>query len=120
MPVIKPLRPALQQAFLDCHSEGHQWVHMKGTVDPALAEPGMRAPLDMRTAIGRRSTCSSCGCERVRWYTRSGEVVNRYRYLDGYLHQRTTEDDYAPSRLEWRQRLVTQLFDELEPKRKRA
>jgi hypothetical protein len=56
----------------------------------------------------------------VRWYTRSGEVVNRYRMADGYYHKRSTPDDAAPSRLEWRQQLVITLFDDLgTPKRTR-
>jgi hypothetical protein len=48
--------------------------------------------------------------------------VNRYRMADGYYHKRTAPDDYAPSRLEYRQQLVITLFDDLgTPKRtKRA
>lgn len=110
--LTEPLRPALQQAFLDCHSDGHQWKHLRGTVDPSDAESGLGPPWGMQTAVGRRSTCTSCKCERIRWYTRSGEVVSRYRYQDGYLHKRATEDDWAPTRQEWRARLVEVLFAE--------
>jgi hypothetical protein len=118
-PLVQPTAK-LSAAYLDCHSEGHQWHHQPGKIDPLQAEPGMRSPFSMQ-AVGRRSHCTSCGAERIRWYTRYGEVVNRYRYSDGYLHKRTDPDDVAPSRLEWRQQLVTTLFDELgKPTRKRA
>ena len=103
----------LQAAFLDCHSEGHQWKHQPGRIDPIQAEPGMRAPFMMTSAVGRRSLCTSCTSERIRWYSRSGEVINRYRYAEGYLHKkRSLDDEPAPTRLEWRQRLVLTLFDE--------
>lgn len=118
--LIKPVNRELELAFLDCHSNGHQWRHEGGKLDPSEAEPGMRAPYGM-TAVGRRSVCNACACERIRWYARSGEVFNRYRYADGYLHKRTTPDDFAPSRLEWRQSFVVRLFGD-EPtttKRKR-
>jgi hypothetical protein len=52
--------------------------------------------------------------ERGRWYTRSGDVVNTYKPPEGYYHKRQSPDDYAPSRLEWRQELVVSLFAEFE------
>lgn len=111
-PLLRPTDKRLASAFLDCHSEGHQWRHV-GKVDPLEAEPGMRPPWGSNLAAGRRSHCTSCSAERIRWYTRSGEVVNRYRYADGYLHKKVgPDDDPAPSRLEWRQALVVTLFED--------
>lgn len=107
-PLLQPPATKLQQAFMECHSEGHTWKRQPGLLDPVEADPGMRAPYDMRNPVGRRALCTSCGCERMRWYAPSGEVVNRYRYQDGYLHKKESVDDEpAPSRLEWRRMLVT-------------
>ena len=39
--------------------------------------------------------------------------MNRYRYTDGYLHKKASEDDFAPSRLDWRKSLVVTLFDDV-------
>ena len=59
--------------------------------------------------------------ERVRWYTRFGEVVNRYKAAEGYYHQRAKgDDDPAPTRLEWRQTLVATLFDDVPTGRRAA
>ena len=114
MSLVQPVG-RLQAAFLECHADGHQWHHEEGVIDPIDAEPGLRAPWSASTARGRRSFCTSCGGERIRWYTRSGEVVNRYRMQDGYYHKRETPDDLAPSRLEWRRQLVVSLFDDVAP-----
>ena len=111
--LITPINPHVRQAFVECHSEGHQWRPVPGRVDPSQAEAGLRPPAWERSPVGRRAQCVSCQAERIRWYTRSGEVVNRYRYADGYLHKREAEDDVAPSRLDWRKRLVVTLFDDL-------
>lgn len=113
--LLTPIHPHVTQAIVECHSEGHQW-RPDGRVDPSEAEPGMRAPFwATGSVVGRRSTCVSCGAERIRWYTRHGEVVNRYRYQEGYLHKRERgDDDPAPSRQDWRKRLIVTLFDDLE------
>lgn len=110
MSLIRPV--TMRDAFLDCHADGHQWHHQPGKVDPIDAQPGLKPPWGTMTAVGRRSTCTSCGGERIRWYTRSGEVVNRYRMQDGYYHKRSTPDDTAPSRLDYRRQLVITLFDD--------
>jgi hypothetical protein len=68
----------------------------------------------MQGAIARHSFCTSCGMERARWYTRSGAAENRYKARDGYYHKRSTPDDVAPSRLDWRKTLVVSLFAEFE------
>lgn len=105
---------SLEAAFLDCHSDGHQWRHTPGAIDPSEAEPGLSAPSWHHGCIGRRSVCQSCGGERIRWMTRSGEVVNRYRMREGYYYDRKVNDEPAPSRLEYRQRMVSTLFAEFE------
>lgn len=113
--LVQPVSPQLRFAFTECHADGHQWKH-QGRV----GAPDYSAPEGFGNAIGRLSVCTSCGSERVRWYTRSGDVVNRYKYRDGYAHKRSGVDDIAPSRLEWRQQLVISLFDDAKPKSKRA
>jgi hypothetical protein len=98
-----------EQAFLECHSDGRQWRHAG-----IVGAPEWMPPHGMHGAIARRSVCTSCGTERARWYTRSGEVENRYRHPEGYLHKRSAPDDYAPSRQDYRKRLVADLFAEVE------
>lgn len=113
----------LRQAYIDCHSEGHQWRH-EGRIGGS--DPSARPPFGAFDSVGRVSVCSSCGSERTRWYTRSGDAVNRYNYAEGYAHKRSGPDDLAPTRLEWRQQLVISLFADMTPssgstsKRKRA
>jgi len=123
MSLVQPVA-TLQRAFEICHSAGHQWHHEQGKVDPLQAEPGLRAPYAMTRCVGLRSNCTSCTSDRIQWYAHSGEVVNRYRYADGYCHKKSSVDDEpAPTKLEWRQRLVVTLFDEEAPaprQRKRA
>jgi hypothetical protein len=108
-PLVRPVSAKLKSAFLECHAEQHQWRH-----DGVVGAPDWMPPLGMQGAIARHSTCVSCGGERARWYTRSGEVINRYRMPDGYYHVRSTPDDYAPTRLEYRKQLVVTLFDQLD------
>jgi hypothetical protein len=43
MPLTQP-NEALIEAFRECHADGHQWKHLKGSVDPVDAEAGMRPP----------------------------------------------------------------------------
>lgn len=104
-PLIQPPSPKLQEAFLTCHADGHQWRH-----EGFVGAPEWTPPFGMSGAIARHSLCTSCGAERARWYTRSGEVQNRYRHPDGYLHKRADPEDLAPSRLDYRKRLVVTLF----------
>lgn len=118
MALVQP-KGRLEQAFLDCHADGHQWKHHTEVVDPVDAESGLRPPWNASSARGRRSTCASCGGERIRWYTFSGEVVNRYRMKDGYYHKRSAPDDFAPSRLDYRKQLVITLFDDVKPAKRR-
>ena len=110
-PLVRQVSQDTKFAFVECHAEGHQWRHLKGIIDPLEADPGMRPAFGSTTARGRRSQCTSCGMHRVRWYTRGGEVVNRYKAADGYYHDSKADSSPAPSRLEWRQTLCTTLFD---------
>ena len=110
--LLQPPATKLQQAFMECHSDGHTWKRQPGVFDPLEAEAGLRPPYWMRSSVGRRALCTSCGAERMRWMSPSGEAQNKYRYQDGYLHKKTRLDDEpALSRLEWRRMLVTTLFD---------
>jgi hypothetical protein len=99
----------LERSLVECHADGHQWRH-----HGFVGAPDWTPPLGMHGAIARHSFCSSCGMERARWYTRSGEAVNRYKPREGYYYKRSAPDDFAPSRLEWRKTLVVSLFAEFE------
>lgn len=103
--LVQPVAARREAAFLECHADGHQWRH-----EGFVGAPDWTPPFGMHGAIARHSICTNCGAERARWYTRSGEVQNRYKHQEGYLHKRSAPDDYAPSRLEYRQRLVVDLF----------
>lgn len=105
--LVAPIDPHVSEAHILCHADGHQWRH--GGV---VGAPDWRPPFGMAGAIGKHSTCTSCGTERARWYTRSGEVMTTYRYPDGYLHKRQNPDDVAPTRLDWRRTIAVRLFDE--------
>jgi hypothetical protein len=101
----------LRDAFMSCHAEGHQWRH-EGRIGGS--DPGANPPFGAFDAVGRVSVCTSCGSERVRWYTRSAEAINRYKYADGYTHKKLRDDDDpAPTRFDWRKMMVRQLFDDL-------
>lgn len=93
--------------YADCRALGHAWKHRKQPIGideqhrfrrPWSAETGM---------IGYVSTCSQCKAHRVKWLTRSGEIVNRYEYPEGY--QQTGDDVMSPRA--WRTSFVASLFD---------
>lgn len=115
--LVQPIAPQTRLAITTCHAEGHQWRH----VGPVGA-PEYSAPYGFESGVARLSTCANCDTKRVRWYTRAGDATNRYYYADGYSYRKTSpDDDAAPTRHEWRQRLVVTLFGDVEqPKRKRA
>jgi len=102
--------------FALCRSMGHEWHHGRpvGIDDP---DAPVARPYGMSTGmVGLPSTCGECAMERVRWVTRSGEVVTRYRQPDGYA--RHGDDRLAPQ--EWRRLHVASLFDEVAaPRRSR-
>jgi len=114
MSLVRPVSERLKGAFVACHSEGHQWRHEGRVVGGS--EEGVRPPYGMTDAVARYSTCTSCTSERFRWYTRSGEAINQYRYAEGYLHKKVRPDDEAaPTRQWWRQQLVVTLFEDMRP-----
>lgn len=92
-------------AFAQCRTLGHEWRH-KGAVSES--QDGVRIPIGITFGtVGLRSMCSDCKTERIKWVSRSGEVVTRYRYPDGYsLHG---DDRLSPQR--WRSVFVSRLFD---------
>lgn len=112
-PLVRSVSAQAKLSFIECHSEGHTWRRHSGSVDPLDAEPGLRPPFGAR-AVGRRAYCDSCGMERLRWYTRSGEVHNRYRPADGYYHKKSGDGDSAPSRQDWRVTLITTVFSDID------
>jgi hypothetical protein len=58
--------------------------------------------------VGLRSQCADCKTDRVKWITRSGEVITRYHHPDGYsLHG---EDRLSGQ--QWRSSFVTKVFAE--------
>jgi hypothetical protein len=93
-PVVDPHR------FAQCRAMGHEWRH-KGPVGK-----DDKRPFNMYEAAGLVSICPDCKTRRVKWITRSGEVITRYEYPDGYsLHG---EDRLTTK--EWRSSFVVTLF----------
>lgn len=96
-----------QRAFASCRSMGHQWTHQKAIgVDDT--QDTHRRPFGASTGmVGLPSHCTMCGMGRVRWVTRSGEVITRYEPPEGYA--RHGEDRLTPQ--EWRSTYVADLFN---------
>lgn len=108
MPDISTPTGLAAREVVECHSLGHQWRHtgLVGTDDP-----DSRAPFGGSFGmVGYRSICSNCKTVRTKWITRSGEVVNRYDYVEGY--SRRGEDRLTPH--QWRTTLAVTLFAEFE------
>lgn len=82
--------------FGACRALQHEWRHENER------RPG-------EGAVGFVSICVACGCERVKWITRSGVVKSRYSYPDGYK----VAKGEAPTPREWRSTYVASLFDDL-------
>lgn len=91
---------------VECHSLGHQWRHT-GLI--GIDDMGdFKRPFGASTGmVGYRSICGNCKATRIKWITRSGEVVNRYEYAEGY--SRRGDDRMSPH--EWRQTFAVTLFD---------
>lgn len=95
-----------ESRFASCRSMGHEWTHRQavGTDDTA---DGFKRPFGASTGmVGLPSHCQTCGTHRMRWVTRSGEVVTRYEHPDGY--SRHGDDRLRPQ--EWRSMYVETLF----------
>lgn len=108
MPDISTPSGQAPQQIVECHSLGHQWRHtgLIGTDDHDA-----RAPFGGSYGmIGYRSICGNCTTVRTKWITRSGEVVNRYEYVEGYSRR----GDDRMSHQQWRQSLAVSLFASFE------
>ena len=94
--------------FAECRSLGHSWKHRKkiGMDDKTS---GFSRPFGYDTGmIGYQSQCTVCKTFRVKWITRSGEVLSRYQHPDGYsLHG----EDRLSSQ-EWRRTFVAHVFED--------
>lgn len=93
--------------FEECRAMGHAWRHRPpiGTDD---TNDSYRRPFGMSTGmVGFPSHCNTCGADRIRWITRSGEVVVRYEHPDGY----SRHGDDRLSSGEWRRSYVGHVFD---------
>jgi hypothetical protein len=94
--------------FAECRSLGHSWKH-RGTIGIDSDHKQFRRPLGLDTGmIGYHSRCLVCKTDRIKWITRSGEVLSRYVHPDGYsLHG----EDRLSSK-EWRHTFVAHVFEE--------
>jgi hypothetical protein len=99
--------------FVECRAMGHAWRHRKNAVgmdDPSgqFVPPRFSRPLGIGTGmIGKVSQCATCKGVRVKWITRSGEVLNRYYMPDNYSR---TGEEYKPTMREWRSTYVAGVF----------
>lgn len=86
---------------------GHSWKHRAPIgIDDEI--PGLRRPFGSSTGmVGFRSHCTCCTTDRIRWVTRSGEVITRYEHPEGY--SRHGDDRLTSS--EWRRSYVSHVFD---------
>jgi hypothetical protein len=90
--------------FAQCRSLGHEWRH-KGVM-----QDNSKAPFGVEFGtVGLRSQCADCKTDRVKWVTRSGEVITRYDYPDGYSRH---GEERLTSR-EWRSNFVVRIFNEV-------
>jgi hypothetical protein len=117
VPLYTAVNPQLQAAYVSCHAEGHQWRY---TGKLGGSEPGARPPGGAVDSVATLWQCVNCTEERERWYDRRGNMTPRYRQPEGYSYKRMSpDDDAAPTRADWRQRLVVTLFDDMTPTAKR-
>jgi hypothetical protein len=103
---VTPPKRTLEQRFAECRAMGHTWRHRPPIgIDDAT---GYRRPFGLSTGmVGFPSHCPTCTTTRLRWVTRSGEVVTRYEHPDGYSRH---GDDRLTSG-EWRRSYVSSIFD---------
>lgn len=93
--------------FAECRSMGHSWRHRPpiGIDDPSPRH--IRRPFGLTVGmIGFLSHCNVCGTDRVRWITRSGEMIVRYEHPDGYERH----GDERLTHSEWRRSYVSSVF----------
>ena len=102
-PLVRPAADPHQ--FAQCRSMGHEWRH-KGQVGADESRP-----FNFYESVGLISQCSDCKTRRIKWITRSGEVVSRYEHPDGYsLH-----GEERLSTQQWRSTFVVTLFQSAPP-----
>jgi hypothetical protein len=105
---VVPMTPRRDLAlrFEECRAMGHSWRHRPPIgIDDAST---YRRPFGLETGmVGFPSACPTCGTIRLRWITRSGEVVVRYEHPDGY----SRHGDERLSSGEWRRAYVGHIFD---------
>lgn len=96
--------------FAECRSLGHEW--RKGAVLGIDDEHGtFRRPFGMSTGmIGIPSHCNTCGTDKIRWITRTGESFTRYDHPEGY----SRHGDERLSHAEWRHQYVETIWEEFE------
>jgi hypothetical protein len=93
------VEPDIEKAlqYAECRAEGHQWRHRKGFV----GSDDKRRPFGLTSGVvGRLSVCSDCKMERIRWFTRSGQIFCPPRYYrpEGY----SLTGDAKLTNVEWR------------------
>lgn len=88
---------------------GHCWRHRKKAIGIDDSSEYAR-PFGASTGmVGKISYCATCRGVRVKWITRSGEVINRYYPPEGYSR---AGEEYKPTMREWRATYVAQVFEE--------
>lgn len=98
-----------EQRFAACRSMGHEWHHGRALGIDDDHPAGIRRPFGRSTGmVGFPSTCSVCGMERVKWITRSGEVVTRYEQPEGYARH----GDERLTLGQWRSTFVASVFSD--------
>lgn len=97
---------SLEYTYKECRAMGHSWRH-RGKIGSDTKGKYV-APFGW-SAVGFLSYCPTCRGWRVKWMTRSGEVVNRYYPPDGYSR---AGEEYKPTAREWRQHYVADAFEE--------
>lgn len=104
-----PHGPPARAEYVECHSLGHQWKHrgLIGIDDEGDHRRPFGGSFGM---VGYRSQCTNCKTTRIKWITRSGEIVNRYEYPDGYSRR----GDDRLSHHEWRETFAVSLFSQFE------
>lgn len=105
---------------------GHEWHHNTpiGTDDAANMTDNPKTPFRAPFGgsygmVGIPSVCKQCGTERMRWISRSGEMIVRYMHPDGYAQH----GEERLSTTQWRVTYVSTIFDTFEipaPRRQRA
>lgn len=103
----------LDYQFVECRAMGHSWRHHKrpiGIDDEHFPSPRFSRPFGAGTGmVGKVSNCAQCKGTRVKWITRSGEVINRYYMPEGYSR---VGEEYKPTQREWRSTYVASVFED--------